>query len=59
LQRQLREERARAANAESELTRLKELRHNDVFHKDGIIQNLRERLADAEARVKELEDMIT
>jgi hypothetical protein len=57
LQRQLKEERARAAHAESELERLKELRHNDIFHKDGIINNLRERLADAEARVKELEDL--
>jgi len=57
LQRQLKEERARAARAESELERLKELRHNDVFHKDGIINNLKERLAEAEARIKELEDL--
>ena len=55
LQRQVREERARAAQAESELARLKELRHNDVYHKDGIIKNLTERLADAEARIEELE----
>jgi hypothetical protein len=57
LQRQLKEERVRATRAESELARLKELRHNDVFHKDGIINNLRERLTDAEARIKELEDL--
>jgi hypothetical protein len=57
LQRQLKEERVRATRAESELALLKELRHNDVFHKDGIINNLRERLTDAEARIKELEDL--
>lgn len=55
LQRQLKVERARAAHAESELARLKELRHNDNFHKDGIIKNLEQRLFDAEARVQELE----
>ena len=58
LQRQLKEERARAAHAESELARLKELRHNDVYHKDGIINNLKARLAEAEARVRELEGLI-
>jgi uncharacterized protein involved in exopolysaccharide biosynthesis len=57
LQRLLKEERVRAGRAESELERLKELRHNDVFHKDGIINNLRERLSDAEAQIKELEDL--
>ena len=55
LQRQLREERARAAHAESELARLKELRQNDVYHKDGIISNLTARLEEAEARLEELE----
>ena len=55
LQRQLKEERARAAHAESELARLKELRQNDVYHRDGIIANLTARLADAEARIDELE----
>ena len=55
LKRQLKEERVRAANAESELSRLKELHHNAVYHKDGIIQNLSVRLEKAEARVEELE----
>ena len=55
LQRQLKEERVRAAYAESELARLKELRHNDVYHKDGIINNLQERLVEAETRIRELE----
>jgi len=55
LQRQLKEERIRAANAESELARLKELRQNDIYHKDGIIANLSARLEAAEARVEELE----
>ena len=55
LQRQLKEERVRAAHAISELARLKELRHNDVYHRDGIIENLKSRLAAAEARVEELE----
>jgi len=55
LQRQLKEERARAAHAESELARLTELRQNDVYHKDGIIENLKARLAEAEARIEELE----
>ena len=55
LKRRLKEERIRANHAESELARLKELRHNDVYHKDGIIKNLTERLADAEARILELE----
>ena len=55
LQRQLKEERVRATHAESELARLKELRHNDIYHRDGIINNLKERLAEAEARIEELE----
>jgi ParB family chromosome partitioning protein len=58
LQRQLKEERVRVANAESELTRLKELRQNEIYHKDGIIQNLQERLNTAEARVDELEALL-
>ena len=56
LQRQLKEERARATHAESELARLMELRQNDIYHKDGIISNLTERLAEAEARIVELEN---
>jgi ParB family chromosome partitioning protein len=55
LQRQLKETKTRAATAESELARLKELRHNDIYHKDGIIENLSARLEIAEARVAELE----
>jgi len=55
LQQQLKKERSRAATAESELARLKELRHNDIYHKDGIIANLQARLDTAEARVEELE----
>lgn len=62
LQRQLKEERIRATNAESELSMLKELHHNAVYHKDGIIENLQARLDIAEtlldearARIKELE----
>ena len=62
LQRQLKEERARAARAESELTRLKELRHNDNMHNEANINNLKmqikvldDALTEAEARVKEFE----
>ena len=40
LEQQLRAERGRAATAESELARLKELRHNDILHKDSIIDSL-------------------
>ena len=55
LQRRLKEALKRAAIAESELSRLKELRHNDNYHKDGNIRNLQARLDMAEARVAELE----
>ena len=62
LQRQLREERARAADAEFELARLKELRHNDIMHKDSIIESLKRQNAElcdalgaANARIRELE----
>ena len=55
LQRKLKEERKRAATAESELTRLKEFHGNAIYHKDGIIANLSARLKTAEARVEELE----
>ena len=62
LQRQLREARARAAGAESELTRLKELRHNDIYHNEAIIEGLKRQnseltaaLAATEARIRELE----
>jgi hypothetical protein len=56
LQRQLKEECIRANKAESELTDLKALRRNELYHKDGIIENLRNRLADAEARLEKLEN---
>ncbi len=58
LQRQLRFERSRAATAESELARLKELRHNDVLHMESIIDNLKGQLETAHARIKELEGKI-
>ena len=63
LQKQLKEERARAAGAESELSRLKELRHNDNLHNNANIENLKMQLKSLEteleaayARIKELED---
>ena len=63
LQRQLREERARAAHAESAFSRLQELNHNDVSHKDSIIESLKRQvseldtaLAAANTRIKELEE---
>ena len=62
LQRQLKVERARAASAESELARLKELRHNDNLHNNANINNLKMQLKslnsaleEADARIKELE----
>ena len=56
LKRQLREERARAADAESELAYLKDLYHNAVSHKDSIIDSLKWQLDAANARITELED---
>jgi ParB family chromosome partitioning protein len=62
LKRQLSEQRQRAHTAESQLSRLKELRHNDNYHKDGIIESLKGQVARleaeleaAEARIMELE----
>jgi len=55
LQQQLRAERARAAEAESELARLKELYHNAVYHKDNTIENLSRQLTAAHERIQELE----
>jgi ParB family chromosome partitioning protein len=55
LQRQLRAERARAAAAESDLARERELRQNDVYHRDGTIELLKTQLEAANARIKELE----
>ena len=56
LQRQLRAERARAATAESDLARERELRQNDVYHRDGTIELLKTQLESAYARIKELEE---
>ncbi|GHV09404.1 hypothetical protein FACS1894217_13640 [Clostridia bacterium] len=55
LQRQLRTERARAASAESELTRERELRKNDNYHNSGTIEMLTRQNAELVARIKELE----
>ena len=56
LQCRLKEANARASRAESELSNLKDFHNNAVYHKDGIIDNLKARLTDAEARIKELEE---
>ena len=56
LQAQLKAERRRAVTAEAELTRLKDELHNAVYHRDGIIKNMTQQLAAAEARVRELEE---
>ena len=55
LERRLKKEGKRAAIAETELARLKDVHHNAVYHKDSIIKNLQARLDMAEARVAELE----
>lgn len=56
LERQLREERARAAGAESELAHEKELRENERYHYGATIEMLNSQLASANARIKELEE---
>ena len=63
LQRQLKEERARAAGAESGLARLKELYNNEKLHNRANVNNLKMQinsldleLTAAFARIKELED---
>jgi hypothetical protein len=62
LQRRLKEERARAAHAESELSRVKDILHNTTYHGNANIENLKMQIASrdkalekAEARIKELE----
>jgi hypothetical protein len=55
LNRQLKEERTRAADAESRLAREKELRANEMYHYNGTIEMLRNQLAAAHARIEELE----
>lgn len=64
LQRQLREERARAATAESELAMLRDRHSIDVDHKDSIIESLKRQNAElsdaltvANARIAELEKL--
>ena len=47
----------RAVSAESELSELKKVHHNAVYHKDGIIDNFQARLEAAEARIHELESL--
>ena len=70
LERQLREERIRANNAEGDLAEERKRRSNDNYHKDGNIENLRGQIQNlstllkeaetalvaANARIKELED---
>jgi ParB family chromosome partitioning protein len=56
LEQLLRTERSRAATAESELARLRELHHNAVLHMEGSIENLKMQLEAAHSRIKELED---
>ena len=53
----------RAIRAERELDAMKYRQHNEIFHRDGIIENLKiriveleEALAAAEARIRELEE---
>jgi len=55
LQKQIKEQRARARGAEMELGMLKQYSDNQLYHKNGIIDNLKARLKDAEARIYELE----
>jgi len=54
LQEQLRLERARAANAESELKRERELHHNTKYHSDLSIKNLEGQVAELTAKVTKL-----
>ena len=55
LQSRLKKALKRAATAESELSRLKEIHHNLTYHSDSNIKNLQARLDMAETRVAELE----
>ena len=58
LQEQLRKERARAAEAESELKREKELHHNTSYHSKLSIANLEKQIAGLEAKVLELTELL-
>jgi ParB family chromosome partitioning protein len=55
LQRQLKEARARAAKAESKLSREKELRKSDLFHFNTTNEMLENQLKEAYIRIAELE----
>jgi ParB family chromosome partitioning protein len=55
LKRQLREQRARAAGAESDLRREKELRYNEVYHLTGPVDWRKRQLEEAYARIRDLE----
>jgi hypothetical protein len=54
LQEQLRVERARAAEAESELKRERELHHNTKYHSQLSISNLEGQVAELTTKVAEL-----
>ena len=56
LQRRLKAERVRAASAESELVREKELRQNEMYHYNATIEMLNNQLDAANARIRELEE---
>ena len=58
LQEQLRKERARAAGAESELKRERELHHNTKYHSQLSIVNLEGQVADLTTKVVELTDLL-
>ena len=59
LQRRLKEERIRANDAESKLEREKELRRNDVYHRDGTIEMLQGQIANLESALAEARKKIT
>jgi hypothetical protein len=58
LQEQLRQERARAASAESELRRERELHHNTKYHSKLSIANLEGQVAELSAKIAELTNSI-
>ena len=58
-------DRERAIDAERELDAMKYRQHNEIYHRDSIIDNLKRRVAGLEveleaayARIKELEDLL-
>jgi predicted RNase H-like nuclease (RuvC/YqgF family) len=58
LQRQLKEERARAATAESELASLKQRYEISIDHKDSIIESLKRQNYELEAALEEANNKI-